>query len=328
MKTAQVLTFTTNADAAASSRPFALEQKAWPEKSPANFSEWLEAEGHVTPSVSQIIWLYELYKSDCASGGQLVATLRVRLLDTATPYVLRSSWGTVAPAVLVTETRQEFLAFELATEKQVDFGTITAATWNGEVWDADGNQVEPPTVTLSGRTATAPQPVYGVLECTVVEDLFEHSLTIAPRTMTPAQAERLEQGERIVGELYAATAMLFCNQQIDLVDIDTPQNFGTCSGGYSIGGSGSDDEDDEDQETRWYQVGFEVLDYCTGAPIPNATIHVDGQLIVSQGEWVAPGYIWPEGTHTIEVSAPGYLSSREDRIPGNESFALGTGGNG
>ena len=128
MKSVQVLTFTTNADAAASYRPFALEQRAWPEKSPANFSEWLEANNYATPSVSQIIWLYELYKSDCASGGQLVATLRVRLLDTATPYVLRASWGTVGQAVLVTETRQEFIAFELATERKVDFGVDCMGT--------------------------------------------------------------------------------------------------------------------------------------------------------------------------------------------------------
>jgi len=329
MKSVQVLTFTTNADAAASSRPFALEQKEWPEKSPANFSAWLAANNHTNPSVSQIIWLYEQYKSSCNGSGGLVATLRVRLLDLATPYVLRASYGAIGAPVLVTETRQEFLAFELGTEKSVDFGTITAATWNGDVWDAAGNKLAAaPVLTLSGRTVTAPQPVYGVLECTVVESLYEHTLALSPRTMTPAQAARFDDGENIIDELYASTAMLFCNQQIDLVNIDTPQNFGTCSGGYSTGGSGSDDDDDEDQAPRWYQVGFEVLDYCTGAPIQNATIYVDGQLIVSQGEWVAPGYIWPEGTHTIEVSAPGYLSSREDRLPGNESFALGTGSNG
>lgn len=322
-KTIQVINFS---GSASSGRPFALQQQDWPTANPANFGAWLKANGHDKPSVSQIIWLYELYKGSCRGDGALVATLRVRLLDLATPYVLRASWGQVGSAVLAVETRQEFLAFELDTAKEIDFGRITAAVWNGEVWDADGDQISAPAVTLSGRAATVPQAVHGVLECTVVEELYTHSLTISPREMTAEQAQRYQDGENIHPELYASTAMLFCNAQIDLVEINMPENFGTCSGGYSTGGTGNDDDDEDDQETRYYQVAFEVLDHCTGAPIPNATVRVDGVLIISQGEWVAPGNIWPEGEHTIEVEAPGYLSSSDDDIEGNETFALGSSG--
>ena len=321
-KAVQVISFSSFA---ASGRPFALEQQDWPTANPANFGAWLKANGHDQPSVSQIIWLYELYKGACRGDGALVATLRVRLLDLATPYVLRASWGQVGSAVLAVETRQEFLAFELDTAKEIDFGRITAAVWNGEVWDADGDQISAPAVTLSGRAATVPQAVHGVLECTVVEELYTHSLTIEPREMTVEQAARFDAGENIHPELYASTAMLFCNAQIDLVEIDMPDNFGTCSGGYRFGGGGDDDDDDDDdQATQYYQLEVEVYDHCTGEPIRNATVYIDGELVISQGEWVTPRLLWPEGEHSIEIAAPGYLDSSRDDIPGNERFSLGT----
>lgn len=319
-KAVQVISFSSTS---ASGRPFALEQKEWPTANPANFGAWLTANDYVNPSVSQIIWLYELYKGQCRGDGALVATMRVRLLDMATPYVLRASRGDVGEAIYTVDTRQEFLAFELSDSQEIDFGVITTATWNGDVWNVDGDKIDPPAVTISGRKATVPAKVYGVLEVTVREELYEHSLTITPRTMTAEQAERYADGENIHDELYASTAMLFCNQQIDLVDIDMPENFGTCSGGYSTGGDG-DDDDDKDQETAYYQVAVEIYDHCTGEPIRNATVHIDGELIISQGEWVSPRQVWPEGEHTIEITAPGYLDSSRDQIPGNERFSLGT----
>lgn len=320
-KAVQVITFSSSS---ASGRPFALEQKDWPAANPANFSEWLKARDYTNPSVSQIIWLYELYKGQCRGDGALVVTMRVRLLDLATPYVLRASRGDVGQPIYTVETRQEFLAFELLASQEVGFGVITSATWNGDVWNADGDKIDPPVVTLSGRKATVPVPVYGALEATVREELYEHSLTITPRTMTPEQAQRFEDGENIHAELYASTAMLFCNQQIDLVDIDMPDNFGTCSGGYRTSGDGGDDDDDEDQETQYYQLAVEVYDHCTGEPIKNATVRIDGEMVISQGEWVTQRLLWPEGEHSIEITAPGYLDSSRDDIPGNEKFALGT----
>lgn len=312
MKTTSVISFS---QSSASGRPFSLVQKDWPEKSAANFWEWLDARSY-EPTAREVLWYYEQYKSDCAGDGELVATLRVRLLDMATPYVLRSSYGDIGQAVYVSEGRTEYLAYELSTAQSIDFGVIQSATWNGDVYDAEGNIVTAPTVTLSGLTATVAEPVYGVLEVQVVEEMYEHSLTITARTPTPEQQQRINDGENVYAELYASTAMLFCNQQIDLLDIDMPDNFGNCSGTPGRRGSTDDQDDDETEDEQWYSVVFHAFDYCQGHAISDAEYWVDG-VKVAGSQMTLRG-----GEHTISVRAPGYTPSDEDDLADNDTFVL------
>lgn len=314
MKTTAVVKF---AQSSASGRPFALEQKPWPDKSAANFGAWLDARS-LDPTPREVLWYYEQYKSDCAGNGELVATLRVRLLDLATPYVVRASYGEVGQAVYISEGRTEYLAYELSTAQSVDFGVIQSAVWNGDVYDAEGNIVTAPTVTLSGLTATVAAPVYGVLEVQVVEELYEHTLTITARTPTPEQAQRIQEGDNVYAELYAATAMLFCNQQISLLDIDMPDNFGNCSGAPSSRGSTGDDQDD-DSPDQWYSVVFHAFDACKGSALQGAEYWVDGvKVIGGQGLYAA-------GRHSVRAVAPGYIPSDEDDLSENDYFDLPAG---
>jgi hypothetical protein len=315
MKTTAVLTF---ADPDSTGRRFALRQKKFVPPAPSGFDTWLAAQG-VTLTLPTMFQYYDQYRSGCTSTGVLDVTLQVRLEEIDMPYVLRASYGMLDPyGELITEHRREFLAFELVTEKSVDFGIITSATWNGDVYDAEGNIILPPAITFAGTTATAPVPVYGVMEVEVSEEMYQHRLTIAPRYPTLEQAE---SNEDITHELYASTAMLFCEQRILLLDIEPPENLGTCAGGPGDlipGGPG----DDDDEGTTSYWVTFEIFDYCTGRVISNAMVSVDGGTAMS-----ATGSIQlASGEHTVRVTAPGYTPSHQDDLTENDRFTLGTGG--
>lgn len=312
MKTTAVVNFSSTGGAGSS---FALEQKPWPEKTAAGFADWLEEQG-LDYRTAHLMWYYEQYKSSCRGDGDLEVTLRVRLLDLTTPYVLRASRGVISDGIYVSEGRTEFLAFELDTEKSVDFGVITSATWNGDVYAADGTVfTTPPTVTVTAHTATAPQPVYGVLEVRVQEELYEHTLTIEPRTPTAEQTERMEKGENVYEELYASTAMLFCLERIALRDIDMPNNFGNCDGAPRVRGEVEDDDDDQSNE-GWYVVNFAAFDYCQGVPLSSYDVWVNGYHVT--GPVVLPAGV----RHSIRVTAPGYTPTDEDDLADNDYFQL------
>lgn len=314
MKATAVLEFSTT-ETDGLGRKFALRQKPFKKPAPSKFEEWLTAQG-LTLTIPNSFLVYDQYRSGCTSTGILDVTLQVRLEEIDMPYVLRASYGILDPyGVLVTESRREFLAFELATEQEVDFGTITSATWNGDVYDEEGNIIVPPSITLSGTTATVPEPVYGVMEVEVSEELYEHRLTITPREPTLAQAE---SDEDISDELYASTAMLFCEQKIVLLDIDTPEDQGTCAG--QPGGLLPGDPDDDDDETGRYAVTFEVFDYCTGRVLSNARVSVNGQTSVGAGSPV----MLPAGTHRVVATAAGYTASNQDDLSENDEFTLGS----
>lgn len=312
MKTTAVISFP---EPAGASGQFALVQKPWPEKTASGFQGWLEERG-LDPRPSQIFWYYEQYKSSCAGNGDLVVTLRVRLLDLATPYVLRASYGEIGQATYISQGRTEFLAFELDTEKSIDFGVITSAEWNGDVYDADGNLIAAPAITVTGQTATAPQPVYGVLEVQVVEELYEHSLTIAPRAPSADQAARMADGDNVFPELYASTAMLFCAQKIALLKADMPDDFGTCDGAPTDRGDTPDDDDEEPSADGWYSVNFYAFDYCQGTPLGEFEVWINGQLV--RDAITLPGGV----EHTIRVVAAGYTPSDEDDLQDNDTFTL------
>lgn len=318
MKATQVVSFS----AGAGGLGFALEQKPWPKKSARNFAQWMQDQ-NITPSSSNIFAAHEAYLSQCNDDGDLVTTLRVRLHDLATPYTLRASYGQLGAATLVEEGRQEYLAFELETQKEITFGEITAATWNGDVYDAAGNVVSrPPTPTISGRRVTVPDTLYGVLEVSISERLYEYSLTLSPRTPTPAQAA---DADAIHAQLYAATAMLFCDNRITIKEIDMPDDFGNCSGGQG-GTTFTDDEDDEEEESGVYDVTFEAFNYCTGAAVTGATIRLsytdnDGAAKSLTATTGTPVRL-PSGSYDLRVTAAGYTPSDEDDLSENDSFTL------
>lgn len=309
MKTTAIISFSA---ATSLIEDFALEQKDWPEMSAAGFEAWLAQRG-IDPSAAQSPLYYEQYRSTCDEDGQLVATLRVRLHDLTTQYTLRASYGQIGPPVLVSEGRQDYVAFELTAEQSIDFGDITGVAWQGPVYDALGELIAAPEVHISGRSITVDQPVYGVLAVAVVEQLYSHTLTIDPRTPTAEQAERIVDGEVLNDELYASTAMLFCQQRISLLEVAMPQYFGTCAG---ITGYAGRVIEDEPTDGQLYTVTFSAFDYCSGSTIADPQYWVDGQLI--QGAQAT----LTSGPHTLVVTATGYTPSDEDDLTDNDTFTL------
>lgn len=311
--------------AATAGKDFRLEQKPWPKKNPAKFSDWLK-EWNLNPTGGNLISAWEQYKSSCTDDGDLCPTLRVRLADIATPYVLRASYGSLAPSgKLVTESRREYLAFELDTEKPIDFGEIISWSWNGDVYDEQGNIIATsPPVTISGkRLAKTGVPVYGVLEVEVSEQLWEHILTISPRTPT---AEQTASDDSIYDELYASTAMLFCGGRIQLHDVNMPDDYGACAGGFS--GQTESPDDPQNPVKKNYAVTFEAFDYCNGEPLVDAKFTVTGKDIEPRTYAVGDTAILPSGDYDISVSADGYTPSDEDDLSDNDTFTLSEAANG
>jgi hypothetical protein len=316
-KTTSVISFSTSS----SGLDFALEQKPWPKKNPAKFLDWLKEKHKSNISASNVINAFELFKSNCLEGGGLEVFLNVRLEVLTTPYSLKASWGDLSSNIsLITETRKEFLAFELVTEKSVDFGEITSTNWNGDTYNENGDIVSPPLVTKQGRTAVVASPIYGVLEVEVVEQFYQHSLLISPREPTK---EQLATFNSVLEELYASTAMLFCNKHIIIHKVEMPDDFSTCVGGY--GGSTIPD-DPKDPQAKTYAVNFEVFDYCIGDIIPSASIYISGpetSMRVSPGDTVN----LLSGKYDITVTSDGYTPSDEDDLEENDSFTLAFGAN-
>lgn len=313
MKQLQIINF--GGPSSTGSADFDLVQKPWTNKNPAGFYQWATDQGMVL-SVANVFYASEQYKSDCKGSGDLDVILHVRLQDINTPYSLRTSYGQLLPgAKIISESRRDFLAFELSSQQTIDFGRITSWAWNGDVYDVLGNKMDPPAVTISDRMISTPVDVYGVLEVVIDEQKYEHTLTISPRAPTLAQAE---SEDNIAAELYAATVMMFCLSRIKVKEIDMPDNLGTCSGGFG-GESVTDDTEDEETEPTSYDVRFEVFDYCTGADIPGAEILVDNQRI-SAGKSIT----LLSGDYQISATAAGYTPSDEDDLAENDSFTLAT----
>ena len=308
-KATAVISFSTVDDSSTVS--FSLEQKDYPNKNPDNFATWLTTTGRNLSGADLFSAWYQ-YLSGCSEDGSLCVTLRVRLSDIDLEYNLRSSYGEFGEVFYKEETRTEYLKFELDSQQSIDFGEITSAEWNGNVYDEDSNIITVPAVTLSGNVAKVGQNVLGILECQVTEKLYEHELKINPRTPTEAQAE---SEESILDELYATTAWLFCNGGIDEHEIDMPDNFGTCSGGYG-GGEVVVDDDDEGEEKKYNVRINDIFDYCTGNAVSNPSVFIDGVQVIGDTVELA------SGVHTIRVTAEGYTATDEDDLTENDTFTL------
>jgi len=136
-------------------------------------------------------------------------------------------------------------------------------------------------------------------------------MQIEPRTATAAQAAADDFG---IEDLYASTVRCFCNGEVQRLDIEMPDNFGSCAGS---GGSNThvDEPEDPEEEAITYSVTFEVFDYCTGDVIPGAEIWVNG-------EYITDAALLESGEHQLRVAADGYTQSDEDDLTDNDSFTL------
>jgi|LGVE01.1.fsa_nt_gb hypothetical protein len=314
MNTSLILTYIPRPDddapGADTDLSIALEQDEYPFKSPGAFEEWM-AERELVPTVSNLIQAYEEYKSACTADGVLEVGLRVYLSDMTAAYSLVTSYGTVGPGELVEDTRTERVELDLADNQGVDFGTITAAEFEGDVRDDAGAIIAAPELVLDGQQVTAPQLLDGTLAITKNVSYWHHVLTLEPRDATE---EQQASDDFNIGDLYAATVKLYAGGQKESVEIEMPENFGTCEGGYSIGG-GARQPVEEDGE---YEVVFEAFDFCTGDPIIGAEFVVDGNPVGDP----SGGTVLQGGDHGVVVTASGYKSSDADDLDENDSFTL------
>lgn len=299
-----------------SSSAFALQlvQEEFDFRSVGSFDEWLEANG-VELTAATVISAYEQYRSACTADGALEVGLRVYLSDPTTPYTLVSSYGELSEGELVEDVGTERLNLDLADQAAIDFGTITEAAFEGEVRDQEGEIIAGPALTIDGGSITAPQEVDGTAVVTRQVQYWRHTLTLQPRDLSE---EQLASEDFSIGDLYAATVRLYAGGEKDQLDVAMPEDWGTCEGGYAVGGAITDPGDEDPGE---YEVVFEAFDYCTGDPITGATFTVDGLAIGDP----SGGTVIEGGAHTIVVSADGYTTSSEDDLDENDTFTLSGG---
>ena len=313
MHTSIVITYipaqTTESAADSSSLSLQLVQEEYPFKSPGSFDQWLEELG-VELTAANVIQAYEEYKSACTVDGTLEVGLRVYLSDITTPYNLVASYGVLSDGQLVEDTTTERMEMDLAQEQQLSFGTVTAAEFEGEVRDQDGEVIAAPALTIDGRQVSTPTAVDGTLAITSQVSYWRHTLTITPRDVSE---EQQASEDFSITDLYAATVKVYAGGQKDTAEIAMPDDWGTCEGGYAVGGGIGLPDDEEPGE---YEVVFEAFDYCTGDPIPGAEFTVDGTAVDPDGA------VLEGGTHGIIVTADGYTSSSEDDLEENDTFTL------
>lgn len=311
-KATSLISFADQADTVS----FAIEQKEYPNVDPSGFAVWYAEQGYQLEGPN-IFNAWMEYLSGCEEDGSLCVTLQIRLSSIDLDYTLQRSRGTFGPQIFKEETRTEYLKFELDTVQSVDFGEIVSTSWvqddagRAQVFNAAGERVAAPAVSVRGGTATAATAVLGVLECQVAEQFYEHELTITPRTPTP---EQLASDDSILDELYASTVWMFCEGEIEEHEVELPDNIGTCNGGY--GGSVMSTPDDDEGEAVEVFID-DILDYCIGDPIEaTPRVYIDGVAVSGQSVTISPG------EHTFRATAPGYTPTDEDDLTGNDSFTI------
>lgn len=304
----------TTDDTTTASTSFSLDlvQEDYDYAAPGDFADWVVERGY-TVTAANVYQLQEEYQSACNEDGELIATLRVYLSDLTTPYNLVASYGTLSPAELVQVTETERVELDIDDQASIEFGTITAASFEGDVLDETGVVTGAPDITFAGQSVTLGAAVDATLVLTKQVDYYRHTLTIQPRDV--AEDMDPESADFDLASLYAATVKCYAGGKKRSLEVAMPDNFGSCSDDFISSGGGTGDGSGDDTE---YVVTYEAFDICTGEPIPDAEFVVDGVALTDP----AAGQVLSAGQHTIVATATGYAATNTDDIDENDSFTL------
>lgn len=116
----------------------------------------------------------------CGYGDDLAIPLYVYELREGVSYDLRATAGRLGRGVLETVYEKESLTFNLNAEATIRHpaARIVSARWLTGPWTTGGADVAPPTLTLDGRTARSPIPLFGTVELLLAVRRWRHILTI------------------------------------------------------------------------------------------------------------------------------------------------------
>lgn len=226
-----------------------LAQAPWLEPPDGGFLEWMNDNDKGLSLVSlQEYW--STYKSFCGDDQSLEIEIYVYRNKVDLPYSINASYGELAEGAVgeasrtVYENIQEGNSLDLG----VDVNGMVAAAWEGDVFDASGSTVTPPTITANGGQLSWDGEVIGTVKAQFNEVRTVHILTISPRDAADIDPEDPESA-------YASTVRAFWAGGVEELEVELPDMSGNCGGGSE---AVVDDGDDEGCVRKTY-----VVDPCT-----------------------------------------------------------------
>jgi len=230
-----------------------IVQPEWEDIDESGFGDWLEANNKTFPQVGGLAYIDAMfkllaeYRSNCDEDGCLDVELQVHKSREDLPYRLVASWGELSEKYSHETTVTESIDVEMeesTTIQRTLTNQIGSASWDGSVFDAYGNEIEPPPeITLSGSTYSWSQKVIGTLRVKYTERHDAYVLTITPRESGEYDPENPETA-------YESTVRAFWQDadgdpHVETHEVDLPDLTGNCGSANINVSIGPGDDDDE-----------------------------------------------------------------------------------
>lgn len=99
-------------------------------------------------------------------------------------YSFGVTHGTIKSTVIKKELVTEYVTFGLQTTATIDYPvqSLVDLCWRGDLWDADGNDVDDPDLDIDGRTLSTPVALYGTARVKYWTWREQLTITINPRS--------------------------------------------------------------------------------------------------------------------------------------------------
>lgn len=149
---------------------------------------------------------------DCGltEDNEVTIPIYVYRLDRSLSYSLYSSYGEFSDKTVEEETYEEVISFNIENSYTLKYPVLDSFSyeWQDDVYDSDGNKINPPTVTLKDRELTLSKKVYGFLKIThrFVRDAY--TLTVP--------------GEDVVDDIFGGAVYALHKYGITYLVLDSP----------------------------------------------------------------------------------------------------------
>lgn len=119
--------------------------------------------------------------------------------------------GTLGEPRVVEVTVRELVSFSLTRTAQARYPiqALVSASWLAECYDADGNEVAAPTITVDGQQLQLPGALYGTAELRYLAICHQYGLNVPPR-------------EESVENVYQAVVWGQYDGGVELLEVDPP----------------------------------------------------------------------------------------------------------
>lgn len=237
-----------------------LEQEPFPEAPAGGFSKWL-TDNDLELTLANHDEYFEKYGSKCAENGELSVNILVHKSRAALAYKIIASYGTLSQGGHAESDEQKSVSVssDESTDLQANISGKGTVTWEGEVYGADGVQLDkPPTISQSGSKLSWSGKATGTIRVGYTQGYDTYTLTITPRAAGEYNAK-----DRTTA--YQSTVMAFWGDaKVEQLAVSLPNMTGNCSG--SNASSSKDKAKDTSADGECYDL-YIKYHKCTGVEI-------------------------------------------------------------